>query len=65
MGVMDKFIQYMKFNDAEDDEYYDDDYLDDEEPLEPKQPSVVKRATVVKEDIDDTEKEHPPTRYPD
>ncbi len=56
MGVMDKFIQYMKFNDAEDDEYYDDDYLDDEEPLEPKQPSVVKRANVVKEDIDDTEK---------
>ena len=30
MGVMDKFIQYMKFNDAEDDEYLDDDYLDDD-----------------------------------
>ncbi|MCR5753884.1 MAG: cell division protein SepF [Acetatifactor sp.] len=29
MGVMDKFLNYMKLNDDED-EYYDDDYLDDE-----------------------------------
>lgn len=57
MGVMDKFIQYMKFNDAEDDEYLDDDYLDDEdEPIEPKQPSVIKRNNVVKEDIEEPEK---------
>lgn len=34
MGVMDKFLNYMKLND-EDDEYYDDDYLDDEEDVEP------------------------------
>ena len=56
MGVMDKFIQYMKFNDAEDDEYLDDDYLDDDEPMETKQPSVIKRSNVVKEDIDEPEK---------
>jgi cell division inhibitor SepF len=57
MGVMDKFIQYMKFNDAEDDEYLDDDDSDDEdEPIEPKQPSVIKRNNVVKEDIEEPEK---------
>lgn len=34
MGVMDKFLNYMKLNGEEDDEYYDDDYLDgeDDEP---------------------------------
>ena len=31
MGVMDKFLNYMKLNGEEDDEYYDDDYLDEEE----------------------------------
>lgn len=30
MGVMDKFLNYMKLNDDEE-EYFDDDYLDDEE----------------------------------
>ena len=32
MGVMDKFLNYMKLND-EDDEYYDEDYLDDEDDV--------------------------------
>ena len=31
MGVMDKFLNYMKLNGEEEDDYYDDDYLDDEE----------------------------------
>lgn len=31
MGVMDKFLNYMKLNDDEDDEYYDDYYDDDDE----------------------------------
>ena len=32
MSVMDKFLNYMKLNDdEEDDDYYDDDYLDDDE----------------------------------
>jgi len=32
---MDKFLNYMKLNGEEDDEYYDDEYLDDEEDIEP------------------------------
>lgn len=32
MGVMDKFLNYMKLND-EDEDYYDDEYLDDEEEM--------------------------------
>ncbi|MCM1063671.1 MAG: cell division protein SepF [Eubacterium sp.] len=35
MSVMDKFLNYMKLNGEEDDEYYDDEYLDDDEDLEP------------------------------
>lgn len=35
MSVMDKFLNYMKLNGEEDDEYYDDEYLDDEEDMEP------------------------------
>lgn len=35
MGVMDKFLNYMKLNDEDEDDYLDDDYLDDEEEVEP------------------------------
>lgn len=35
MGVMDKFLNYMKLNDEDEDDYLDDDYLDDEEDVEP------------------------------
>jgi cell division inhibitor SepF len=35
MGVMDKFLNYMKLNGEEDEEYYDDDYLDEDEEAEP------------------------------
>ena len=31
MALMDKFLNFMKLNDEEDDMYDDDDYLDDEE----------------------------------
>lgn len=44
MGVMDKFLNYMKLNDEEDD-YYDDDYYD--EPAEARQP---KKSISVKEE---------------
>lgn len=54
MGVMDKFIQYMKYNDN-DDEYYDDDYLDDDEPLDTKA-APAKRNTSVKEEAEEAEK---------
>lgn len=47
MGVMDKFLNYMKLNDEED-EYYDDDYYDEEEIEEKPKKTVMK-------DFDDTE----------
>jgi len=35
MGVMDKFLNYMKLNDEDDEDgYYDDDYYDDEDEAE-------------------------------
>jgi len=45
MGVMDKFLNYMKLNEDEDD-FYDDDYYD-EEPAEEK----IKRQPVTNENI--------------
>ena len=48
MGVMDKFLNYMKLNGEEDDEYFDEDYLDDEEELEPAPSS--RRAQKMKEE---------------
>ncbi len=45
MGVMDKFLNYMKLND-DDDDFYDDDYYD-EGPAEEKP----KKLSTVKEDI--------------
>lgn len=42
MGVMDKFLNYMKLNDEEED-YYDDDYYDEEEADElPRKVSSIK-----------------------
>ncbi len=55
MGVMDKFLNYMKLNDADDDDNYDEDYYLDE-PAEPKQPSVVKRMNVVSDEPEETER---------
>lgn len=55
MGVMDKFLNYMKLNDADEDDGYDEDYYLDE-PAEPKQPSVVKRMNVVSEEPEETER---------
>lgn len=49
MGVMDKFLNYMKLND-EDDDYYDDDYLDDEEDIPAPAP---KKALKSVKDADD------------
>ncbi|HBA69814.1 MAG TPA: cell division protein SepF [Lachnospiraceae bacterium] len=44
MGVMDKFLNYMKLND-EDDDYYDDDYYDDSADIKP-----TKKSAAAKED---------------
>lgn len=38
MGVMDKFLNYMKLNGEDDDEYFDEDYLDDDEEMEAAPP---------------------------
>ncbi len=47
MGVMDKFLNYMKLNDGEDnDDYYDDDYYDDEDEAEQSSSKRPKLAAV-------------------
>jgi cell division inhibitor SepF len=54
MGVMDKFLNYMKLNDEDDDDYLDDDYLDDEEEIStPKKASRVKNAETSDDDTAD------------
>lgn len=52
MGVMDKFLNYMKLNE-DDDDFYDDGYYDDE-PIENKPPKQL-----VKDDISDEEDNRP------
>ncbi len=49
MGVMDKFLNYMKLND-EDDEYYDEDYLDDDDEVVEPAPKKTTSAKTVRED---------------
>lgn len=46
MGVMDKFLNYMKLND-EDEDFYEDDYLDDDEVEVPASP---RKAASAKDD---------------
>ena len=46
MGVMDKFLNYMKLNGEEDDEYFDEDYLDEDEEVEAA--PVSKKAQIQK-----------------
>ena len=55
MGVMDKFLNYMKLNgeDEEDDEYYDDDYLDEEDEEPVPMPRRVSSSRM--KDLDDYE----------
>lgn len=51
MGVMDKFLNYMKLND-EDEDYYDEDYYDDsDEPQPPKKMVVSKEEPPTLEDV--------------
>lgn len=46
MGVMDKFLNYMKLNNEDDDEYFDEDYLDDDD--EEMAPAPVKKQPLQK-----------------
>ncbi len=54
MSVMDKFLNYMKLNGEDDDEYYDDDYLD-EEDTEPV--PAPRRSKARERDLDDYDDE--------
>lgn len=49
MGVMDKFLNYMKLND-EDDEYYDDDYYDEGDEPPKKIAAQAKEEPMASED---------------
>ncbi len=60
MGVMDKFLNYMKLNDEEDEDYMDDEYLDDEEDEAP----APRRASKLKTVKEDPEEEKPARRAP-
>lgn len=64
MGVMDKFLNYMKLN-PEDDDYYDDDDYYEEAPI-PKKPSSQKAEPVMLEESSKktTPKITPMTRQP-
>lgn len=55
MGVMDKFLQYMKINDEED-EYLDEDYLEEEEVVEKP---AAKKIIPVKETAAEPEADKP------
>ena len=44
MGVMDKFLTYMKLNDEEE-EYYDDDYYDDDDVIEDKPKKISSKTS--------------------
>ncbi len=56
MGVMDKFLNYMKLNDDDDDDYYYDNDYEDDEPVETKAPVMNKKASVIKEESEEVER---------
>lgn len=57
MGVMDKFLNYMKLNDEdEDDDYLDDDYLDEDEEEAPAPRRASKSKNIDLSDEDNGEK---------
>lgn len=53
MGVMDKFLNYMKLNDEDEYDDYDDYYDDDDDIIEekPKKPILVKEVTEPAEEL--------------
>ena len=61
MGVMDKFLNYMKITEDEDD-YYDDEYYDDEPEEKPKKSLSVKDN--VKEETEEKAKKPTPKVTP-
>ena len=55
MGALDKFLNYMKLNGEEEDEYYDDEYYDDDE-MEPE--PVPRRTSSKVRHMEDYAEEH-------
>ncbi len=62
MGVMDKFLNYMKLTDEDDDDYYDEDYYDDEPEEKPKKSQAVKEP--VREEPEEKPKKSTPKVTP-
>lgn len=52
MGVMDKFLNYMKLND-EDEDFYDDEYLDEDEEVEEPAPRKISAAKAKEESFEE------------
>ena len=63
MGVMDKFLNYMKLNDNED-EYYDNDFLDEDEQEEAPAPKKSFGSKTAAPADDDYDAEPAPARKP-
>ena len=67
MGVLDKWLNYMKLNDSEDDDEYDEDgYLDDGDEEEESRPSrrPAFSSKPAREEDDEEEEPAPPKRTP-
>ena len=64
MGVMDKFLNYMKLNDEEDDGYYDDDYYDDDEEQVEKKSKIKSISKADSYEEEDRTKKAPPKVTP-
>lgn len=64
MGVMDKFLNYMRLTGEEDDDYYDDDYYDDEPAEKPKKSVAVKEPVQAEAEPEPKQKKAAPKVTP-
>lgn len=64
MGVMDKFLNYMRLTGEEDDDYYDDDYYDDEPAEKPKKSVAVKEPVQTEAEPEPKQKKAAPKVTP-
>lgn len=64
MGVMDKFLNYMRLTGEEDDDYYDDDYYDDESAEKPKKSVAVKESVQAEAEAEPKQKKAAPKVTP-
>ena len=63
MGSLDRFLNFMKLDDGEEDDYYEDDYLDEDEEEEPVQTrKVAKRKEIEEEEERPARKASPITK---